>query len=85
MARSLTYSLHITAALIGLAMVVACQARQLPVAKTQAVENPAAAGAQFPRLASLSDGGVLMSWVEPRAEGHILKFGVLREGRSAVM
>ncbi|MEO6562551.1 MAG: hypothetical protein ABIN99_05835 [Nitrosospira sp.] len=73
--------MHITAALIGLAMVVACQARQLPVAKTQAIENPAAAGAQFPRLASLSDGGVLMSWVEPRAEGHILKFGVLREGR----
>jgi hypothetical protein len=66
---------------MGLIMAVACQARELPVAKTQALENPAAAGAQFPRLASLPDGGVLMSWVEPHAEGHILKFGVLRQGR----
>lgn len=62
-------------------MTIACQAKELPVAKTQAIENPAATGAQFPRLASLSDGGVLMSWVESHAEGHILKFGVLREGR----
>ena len=80
-ARSLTYSLQFTAALIGLAMTIACQAKELPVAKTQAIENPAAAGSQFPRLASLSDGGVLMSWVESHAEAHILKFGVLREGR----
>ena len=76
------YCLHVVATLIGLAMVVgACQARQLPVAKTQAIENPAAAGAQFPRLAPLSDGGVLMSWVESLGEVHVLKYGVLQEGR----
>ncbi|MDN5882082.1 MAG: hypothetical protein L0H37_06905 [Nitrosospira sp.] len=49
--------------------------------KVQAIENPAATGAQFPRLTSLPDGGVLMSWMEPLAEGHVLKFGVLRDGQ----
>jgi len=80
--KPLTYSLHITAVLIGLAMViVACRPRQPPVARTQAIENPTSAGAQFPRLASLSDGGVLMSWVESLGEDHVLKYGVLRDGR----
>ena len=80
--KPLMYCLHIVATLIGLAMVVdACQARQLPVAKTQAIENPAAAGAQFPRLASLPNGGVLMSWVESLGGDHVLKYGVLRDGR----
>lgn len=51
------------------------------MAKIQAIKNPAATGAQFPRLASLTGGGVLMSWVEPLAEGHVLKFGVLRDGQ----
>jgi len=43
--------------------------------------NPAATGAHLPRLASLPSGGILMSWVEPLARGHTLKFSVFRGGR----
>ncbi|MEP7371040.1 MAG: sialidase family protein [Nitrosospira sp.] len=76
------YSLHITAALIGLAITaIPCEAAQPPIARTRAIENPAATGAQFPRLASLPNGGILMSWVEPLAKGHVLKYGLLRDGR----
>lgn len=38
--------------------------------------NPAAAGARLPRLTQTPDGGVIMSWVEPRADGHVLKYAV---------
>lgn len=80
--KPLIYSMHVTAALIGLAIAaVSCEAAQPPVAKMRVIENPAAAGAQFPRLASLPDGGILMSWVEPAGKDHILKYGLLRDGK----
>ncbi|WP_151898881.1 sialidase family protein [Nitrosospira lacus] len=78
----MTYSLHVTAALIGLTMAaVSSEAAQPPVARIHVIENPAAAGAQFPRLASLPDGGILMSWVEPADKDHVLKYGLLRDGK----
>lgn len=43
--------------------------------------NPAGSGARVPRLMAMPGGGVLMSWVEPAADGHALKFGVLRDGQ----
>jgi hypothetical protein len=78
----LKFSLHITAALIGLALAtLSCGAAQPSTARIRVIENPAVAGAQFPRLASLPDGGILMSWVEPAGKDHILKYGLLRDGK----
>lgn len=45
------------------------------------LENPSVAGSRLPRLKTLPSGDVLMSWVEPRLDGHALKFGVWQDGR----
>jgi hypothetical protein len=42
-----------------------------------AIETPAAPGAGEPWLHPEPDGTVLMSWLEPSAEGHALRFSVL--------
>ncbi len=39
------------------------------------------AGARLPRLSAMPQQGVLMSWVEPLASGHALKFGVYQHGK----
>lgn len=44
------------------------------------IENPAGAGARVPRLKALPGGRVLMSWVEPRGDGHVLKYAVFEDG-----
>lgn len=44
----------------------------------QSLDNPAAEASRLPRLRALSDGGILMSWVEPTATGHALKFAIWR-------
>jgi hypothetical protein len=46
------------------------------------ISSPATAGSRLPRLRALPNGDALMSWVElePRANGHALKFGVLHDG-----
>jgi hypothetical protein len=46
----------------------------------QSLENPTITGSRLPRLGTLASGDVLMSWVEPRTDGHALKFGVLHDG-----
>lgn len=38
-------------------------------------------GAKAPRLAMLPDKSVLMSWTEPQDSGHVLKFGVFKNGQ----
>lgn len=38
------------------------------------LESPAAAGASLPRLSGDPDGRAWLSWVEPMAEGHALRF-----------
>lgn len=48
--------------------------------KLQSIEMPAIAGSRLPRLHSIPNGDVLMSWVEPKGEGHALKFGVFQNG-----
>jgi hypothetical protein len=47
----------------------------------QYINNLSSTGAKVPRLVSLPNGDVLMSWVEPLASGNVLKFGVLHQGR----
>lgn len=68
--------------LVGLAMIILASAIAKPSSTLlQYINNPSASGANVPRLVSLPNGNVLMSWVEPKAAGHALKFGVLHEGR----
>lgn len=47
----------------------------------ESLENPAAAGSRLPRLRSLPNNDNLLSWVEARGDGHVLKFAVLHNGR----
>jgi hypothetical protein len=42
-----------------------------------AIESPASPGAGEPWLYADPDGAVLMSWLEPSAEGHALRFSIL--------
>ncbi|HBP86662.1 MAG TPA: exo-alpha-sialidase [Nitrospiraceae bacterium] len=58
-----------------------CQPTEHPPFSKQAVENPAGVGARLPRFTSLPGGGIIMSWVEPRVEGHVLKFAVHHQNR----
>jgi len=48
--------------------------------KQQSVQGPETVGSRLPRLRALPNGDALMSWVEPKDEGHVLKFAVLRKG-----
>jgi hypothetical protein len=41
--------------------------------------HPAAAGARLPRLVLHPDGGAVLSWVEPTADGHALKYARLTD------
>lgn len=53
---------------------------RLPSARAPAVESlasPAGPGSAEPNLAVAPDGRVLMSWLEPLASGHALRFSVL--------
>ncbi|MGB2833599.1 MAG: hypothetical protein WBC07_11645 [Methylotenera sp.] len=52
-----------------------------PTGHSEAIESPGKAGSRLPRLRTLPNGDVLMSWVEPKGEGHALKYGVLHNGR----
>ena len=46
------------------------------------IDSPAASGSAEPHLASLRDGGVVMSWLEPtRDKKHALKFATHRNGK----
>lgn len=36
--------------------------------------------ARMPRMLAMPDGGVLLSWVEPTQQGHVLKFAVQKDG-----
>lgn len=63
-----------------LAIIASCQSFEQPLSQIRFIENPATKGARFPRLTSLPDGAVLMSWVEVLKEGHALKYAVLKQG-----
>ena len=46
----------------------------------QVIQTPAVNGSRLPRINSMPNGDVLMSWVEPLNKGHTLKFAVLHNG-----
>lgn len=55
-------------------------------AQIQMIDNPAGKGSRLPRLTTMPDGSVLLSWVETvndvkQNEQHMLKYALRREGR----
>jgi hypothetical protein len=36
--------------------------------------------ARLPRMLSMPNGGIMMSWVEPTQQGHVLKYAVQKDG-----
>jgi hypothetical protein len=63
-------------ALAGFVAIAGCAPeslpRQVPAAVTSA--NPAASGSLAPYLATSPDGRLVMSWLEPVADGHALRY-----------
>ena len=45
------------------------------------LDNPVEEAGRLPRLRTIPNGDALMSWVEPKGQGHALKFGVVHDGR----
>ena len=50
------------------------------VSGLEPLDNPAIHGSRLPRLRALPGGEVLMSWVEPLGENHVLRFSVFHDG-----
>ena len=46
-----------------------------------AFDTPALSSARLPRLSAMPQQGVLMSWVEPVAKGHKLKFAIYQQDK----
>lgn len=45
------------------------------------LESPAGPGSLAPSLASAHDGGLVLSWLERKDDGHALKFSLFKNGR----
>ena len=43
------------------------------------LDNPVEEAGRLPRLRTIPNGDALMSWVEPKGQGHALKFGVVHD------
>jgi hypothetical protein len=52
-----------------------------PDIQFEQMETPAGSAARVPRLSAMPDGGIIMSWVEPAGDLHVLKYAVLKDGR----
>jgi len=63
--------------LVGSFALVAYAGFEKPPKQTTPVYG---AHARMPRLLGMPDGGVLLSWIEPTAKGHVLKFAVQKQG-----
>ena len=62
--------------MLGCLMCMACSKPP-----TAAVNTPALDSARLPRLSAMPQQGMLMSWVEPLAKGHILKFAIYDQSK----
>ena len=51
------------------------------LAAPRSMVSPAAPGSRFPNLTAMPNGGVLMSWYEPRGSGMALRFATLDGSR----
>ena len=55
-------------------------AQNVPPEVARAIEIPAPAGSMAPNLATGTDGTVVLSWIEPDADGHALRYAALGDG-----
>ena len=66
--------------LTGLCAVLAGCQPDSPSAEISRLELPAASGSMGPNLATGPDGTVVLSWMEPADDGHLLRYSVLGPG-----
>jgi len=62
-------------ACLSLALLAA--ALSTAASETREIESPAAAGSLAPSIATLADGRLVLTWLEPSGKGHALRFSVL--------
>ena len=62
-------------------MICGCTGNTANLGEPRIVENPSLPGSQAPNLAAGLDGTVYLSWVEPKEDGHALRFSTWRDGR----
>lgn len=74
-----------TALLAVLSVLTGCSPASPPepwLGPLVAIDNPAASGSRYPRLATATDGTIVMSWLAPAAgTGHELRYAYWDEGR----
>ncbi len=73
--------LVVIVATVPLATIVGCTGKTTDLGEPRIVENPSGPGSQAPNLAVGLDGTVYLSWVEPKDDGHALRFSTWRDGR----
>lgn len=61
----------------SLALVLLLASASLPAAQTEELQSPAGPDSLAPSFASLGNGSLVLTWLEPMGEGHALKFSVL--------
>jgi len=67
--------------LVPLALVACSEDSPPPPAGPEALSTPAAADSSAPHLASDPEGGLVLSWLEPRGEGQALVYSRFEQGR----
>jgi len=60
-------------------LALSCESQPGTGTDLRKIKNPAGVGARLPRLSAFPGGGVLMSWVEPHTDGHVLKFAMRQD------
>lgn len=64
----------------SLALALLLVAASAPATETEELQSPAGPDSLAPSIASLDDGRLALTWLEPFEDGHALKFSVLNEG-----
>ncbi len=70
-----------TAIATSLLAIGGCAREKADLGEPRLVDGPAGPGSQAPNLAVGLDGVVYLSWIEPKADGHALRFSTWRDGR----
>lgn len=65
---------------VSLTIALLLAAFSASAAKFEELDSPAAAGSLAPSIATLVDGRLVLTWLEPFEGGHALKFSLLDDG-----
>ncbi|MDA0680748.1 MAG: sialidase family protein [Proteobacteria bacterium] len=66
--------------LLGVSVIGGCDHAQVASPTVALLATPAAPGSMGPNLIAGADGTIVLSWIEPLAEGHALRHSSLIEG-----